>query len=133
MKFDTTIFCDDVRKEDGGKPFLIGVYLQTILIPEFPAILPLTVWIQFHVSKNGKTEFEFRFLKDRKVTASGGGKANTKDFRKQITLTIHGIPLDFDKPCILSFQMREKGRKWSTLKKIPVGLHEAVANAVSSK
>jgi len=38
--------CDDIRREDNGKLLLIGVYGQSIAVPQFPATLPSLVFFQ---------------------------------------------------------------------------------------
>lgn len=35
-----SMFCDDIRQEDNGKQFLIGLYSSEMLITSFPTILP---------------------------------------------------------------------------------------------
>lgn len=35
-----TIFCDDIRHEQGGKISLIGVYGAKLMVGKFPAVLP---------------------------------------------------------------------------------------------
>jgi len=42
--FLSTIYCDDVRQEVGGKLSLIGVYNGVMYIPQFPVTLP-KLWI----------------------------------------------------------------------------------------
>lgn len=36
----SAIFCDEIRREDNGKLILLGVYLDDLLVPKFPALLP---------------------------------------------------------------------------------------------
>ncbi len=43
-RFLSTIFCDDVRQEVGGKLSLIGVYNGVMYVPQFPVTLP-KLWI----------------------------------------------------------------------------------------
>lgn len=42
--FLSTIYCDDIRQEIGGKLSLIGVYNGVMYVPRFPATLP-KLWI----------------------------------------------------------------------------------------
>jgi len=42
--FLTTIFCDDIRQEVGGKLSLMGVYNTVMYVQQFPATLP-KLWI----------------------------------------------------------------------------------------
>ena len=36
----TTLLCDDVREETGGKFSLMGIYTKDMIFPQFPALLP---------------------------------------------------------------------------------------------
>jgi hypothetical protein len=42
--FLSTIYCDDIRQEIGGKLSLMGVYNAVMYVPQFPATLP-KLWI----------------------------------------------------------------------------------------
>ena len=124
MKIENVIHCDSVRIERTGKPILVGVYLDDIQVLDFPVTFGLETWLQFYVDADGKTTIEFRFLKDRKPFIRGGTNFNVEDFRKSISMVIPAVLIEMDGPGTLSFQMREKGKKWRTLKKYPVRLKE---------
>jgi hypothetical protein len=38
--YGSTVFCDDLRQEDNGKIFLIGVYNQLMYVPQMPFVAP---------------------------------------------------------------------------------------------
>lgn len=39
--YGTTIFCDDIREEVGGKKTYVGIYLQDMIVhSEFPVVIP---------------------------------------------------------------------------------------------
>ncbi|MEX0899795.1 MAG: hypothetical protein WD081_03795 [Gammaproteobacteria bacterium] len=38
--FGVTLFCDDIRHEVGGKVAMSGIYGESMLLPQFPAVLP---------------------------------------------------------------------------------------------
>ena len=40
----STVFCDEIRREDNGKPILIGVYTDDLVPGTLPALFPLSVW-----------------------------------------------------------------------------------------
>jgi hypothetical protein len=42
--FLSTIYCDDIRQEVGGKLSLMGVYNAVMYVPQFPVTLP-KLWI----------------------------------------------------------------------------------------
>lgn len=39
-RFFTTIFCDDMRFEMGGKRSLMGIYSAQLIVPSIPVVLP---------------------------------------------------------------------------------------------
>ena len=43
---ESVLLCDDIRREDNGKAILIGVYSGDIVVPQFPAVLRLSLWLQ---------------------------------------------------------------------------------------
>jgi hypothetical protein len=44
-QYFTTIFCDDVRREEGGKLSLMGIYTGALAVPSFPSVLPRLCFI----------------------------------------------------------------------------------------
>lgn len=56
----TALVCDDIRREDNGKQILIGVYNDKILVPQFPAPLALSFWIQGMPSGAGTAQLSLR-------------------------------------------------------------------------
>ena len=57
------IVCDEVRREDNGKRIIIGVYTNTILVPEFPFVLPSLTFFSFaRASESGDFPFEASLL-----------------------------------------------------------------------
>jgi hypothetical protein len=45
LKLVCGIVCDDIRREDNGKEIIIGVYSGSIVVPQFPATLLLSLWV----------------------------------------------------------------------------------------
>jgi hypothetical protein len=54
-----TIICDDVRREDNGKLIILGMYMGTITVPSFPAVLP-TLTILSLVESDRPGQWSFR-------------------------------------------------------------------------
>lgn len=54
-----SIVCDDIRREDNGKFFLIGVYPEVIMLNTFPAQIVLGLWLQCRVQIFSKITLEF--------------------------------------------------------------------------
>lgn len=72
IKFDA-IFCDDIRREDNGKIFMIGVYPTNITLA-LPATLPLAVWVRFTGAKEGKNKIAFRIELPGETGIEGNGE-----------------------------------------------------------
>ena len=122
MKVQNIILCDEVRKEDNGKNFIIGVYPHNILIEDFPATIVLTLWIQFHAEENGPLSVEFRAIdKNKNTLTRGEGTLDIKDCKIISTITVPHMPINLtEKTEILVFQMRQKTKRWKTIKEMPV-------------
>lgn len=60
IKITAVVVCDDIRKEVTGKDILIGVYAGDIIVPEFPAVITATFWIEMTPGKLGKSRLRFR-------------------------------------------------------------------------
>lgn len=69
--FLSTIYCDDVRQEVGGKLSLIGVYKDVMFVQQFPVTLPkLWVVATFVVSKEEPPKsLKFRVFKNNEPLA----------------------------------------------------------------
>jgi hypothetical protein len=55
-----TLMCDDVRREDNGKLLLIGVYQDTILVPQFPTMMGLTFFASLESDRPGTWSMRMR-------------------------------------------------------------------------
>ncbi len=120
MKIHNAIICDQVRKEDTGKHILLGVYPIDALVPDFPTKIVLVLWLQFYVDRNGEFALEFRIQKDKKNISSTKATMNVKDHLPPVTIALPLAPIEIDGECTLSFQIREKNKRWQTVKELPV-------------
>ncbi len=66
-----TIFCDDVRNEVGGKLSYMGVYSGTLLVTEFPIVLPKLCVALTAITSAAEPfkKMTFRLLKDTETLA----------------------------------------------------------------
>jgi hypothetical protein len=56
------VVCEDVRREDNGKEFLIGVYSGPIFTNAMPCTLVLTHWISLEASAPGACKLECKII-----------------------------------------------------------------------
>lgn len=124
MRTENAAICDDIRTENTGKLILVGVYQENILVTKFPTQFRLAAWAEIRVDRNGDIPIEFRILRNRKPLVHGGGILNVRDFTQRVAFTTPPMPIELDSECALSFQLRETGQKWHTLKKLAVKLRE---------
>jgi len=65
------ILCDEIRREDNGKLFVLGMYLGAILVPRLPFRMPILTffckWKTFGLSPTG----EFRLTNPSKEILGG--------------------------------------------------------------
>lgn len=80
----SVVFCDDVRREITGKDILIGVYSGDIRLPTVPALLGVSLWIQFRTIGNGVVSARVRVTDpagntagETKIEIPVGGAAGT--------------------------------------------------------
>ncbi len=120
MKVRSTTICDQVRTEQGGKNIIIGVYKYDIVVPSFPCGLPLTLWLQLDANKNGAYDVEFRATKDRHLIAQVTGTIEIKDHTRTLETPLPPMVLQLAAPGTVVFQFREKGKRWSTMRKVEI-------------
>ena len=120
MRIHNAIICDQVRKEDNGKHLLLGVYPTDILFPDFPTKSNLVLWMQLYVDRKGEFGVEFRIQKDKKSISHTNATMSVKDHLQPVTIALALPPIEIDGECTLSFQIREKNKRWKTVKELPV-------------
>jgi hypothetical protein len=119
-RYLSTIFCDDVRWEIGGKLSYIGVYSGVLLAPEFPVTLP-RLCLAMSAGTPASRPFQklsFKVLQGEKRLAEGlleaeqiaylanAADAIPKEDARNIPLVSHSIltfsPFHLDSPCLLT-------------------------------
>ncbi len=114
----TTIFCDDVRKEEGNKLSYMGVYKGLLAVPTLPTVLPgLCFALELRVTRDmiPLAELRFRICKDDEVlsesvvpaealaaTRSAAEAADIGDDRfSQFGTIFQMVPVPLEGPCFL--------------------------------
>jgi hypothetical protein len=115
FEFAATIVCDDVRKEVTNKEILIGVYSGDIVVPSFPAWLPIAFWIEANAKEVGHQEVDFRLtVLDNKppMLIKAGVRVNKLG---PLSITISGIQILLEKEGVILLEVKE-GENWKALK-----------------
>jgi hypothetical protein len=74
-----SILCDEVRREDNGKAIFIGVYFNTITVPQIPLTMPsLTLFMLLDASRAGISNFRttLSHMETGRVILQAGGIIN---------------------------------------------------------
>ena len=122
MRIESAIVCDDARKEEGGKHFLIGIYPHNILVSDFPVSVQLRLWVQFISDKKGLLELGVRVISENKdLIFSGLATVRILDHKIPATVAFPPMPIGLEKKDVISFQIREHKKRWKTAKSLIVG------------
>lgn len=121
MKIASVVLCEDIRIEDTGKHLLIGVYLNDIVVSQFDAPIVLRLWVQFYPDKDGDLSLELR-MKGTAIDESPlfRGVINIADKDGLSTLRLPQMPIFLKRAGEIEFQIREKGKRWKTAKRMSV-------------
>lgn len=109
-----TVFCDDIRREDNGKAFLIGVYTDDLVPSMLPARFPLSIWIKATGFDKGKHPFAIN------ITFPGA----EKEFRMSTEIDVidnsgslsqiwTGIPAEVHKSGFINVELEVNGKVFS--------------------
>ena len=114
------IVCDQVRREDSGKFFMIGVYGHNISVSSFPArfilTLVISLWAKSPVTDHPlevQTEFEGETIH------SGRGVISVKDAGADL-IVLPGIGVQVARPGELAFKAKLGAGRWKTITTIPI-------------
>jgi hypothetical protein len=120
LEIKSVVVCDDVRREENGKDILIGVYSSGILVPQLPATLSLSFWIQFRARDAGEIAADFRLMggEDVKFAEVHGRLQMAKPGIGSLALGPIPVALQVLRP--LTLQFKQGDRDWTTIEEIPV-------------
>tara|TARA_R110001606_G_scaffold188662_1_gene336516 strand:- start:852 stop:1319 length:468 start_codon:yes stop_codon:yes gene_type:complete len=116
------VVCDDVRVEDNGKIILIGVYAGDIVVPQFPADIPLRVYFSVRIEGAGtgilETEIITQPIGEDEFTTKIQGKVQFDSTEMKMHET--GIPTPpleckVERSSFLFVRWRSDGDDWQQL------------------
>lgn len=122
------IICDDVRQEHNGKSILIGVHAGDIIVPNFPAIFPLALWLEARIENgNGPVSFEFRFrnLDTGPIAGYSDRTILPPSIIESATFPLPQMSIFMQEKGILIAEMKFGDNDWLELERIAVKAREA--------
>ena len=120
IDISSVVLCDDVRQETNGKLILIGVYIHSVLVADFPAKLILTMWVEIKPNETGKFPAKFRVIKDDESVLLRGETKITIDNLDPTTALFPRLPLEFQRDGVYFFQWKFGDDEWQTVKEFIV-------------
>lgn len=121
LQVDSVLFCDDVRREkDTNKHILIGVFSGDMITPELPAFIPLSFYIDGHITRSVEVPLHIR------LSGPGEGDAKMKLIVRSdepsgaIAISGPGGFLRIESEGSVKLSLSSDGEKWRTVKKIRV-------------
>ena len=123
------LLCEDARKDKLEKDILIGVFSGNISVSEFPANIPLAVWLNLAVSGAGKDAINVRLTcPGRNNTISGRFELEKKEAaRELISVSTPTALVNLKKPGKLRFQIQQASGRWKTVLSKDVSLRSEKA------
>lgn len=113
------VVCEDIRREDNGKLFLIGVYGKDIRARAMPATLVLSLYANVAADETFSGEIEFRCLVNGEI--SSGSKGNLVITETGDSAIIFpAVPVVVPTASLLEFQLLMPNQGWITITTIPV-------------
>ena len=116
----SAVLCDEIRQEHNGKYILIGVYIHTVLVEDFPTNLILSVWGEIKPRELGVLNGQIRVIKDDESVLLRGKTQITVVNLEPTSARYTGLPLEFQGAGNYFFQWKWGDNEWETVKEFAV-------------
>jgi hypothetical protein len=109
-RYLTAVFCDDIRREEGNKLSLMGIYNGILQVPQFPVTVPkFSVLMSLYCSGPAPPPQSLQFtlfMDDLQLgQVQADMSANSSDIPEDKRIIVSGViqlfPLQFVSPCLL--------------------------------
>jgi len=121
FKVAAVVLCDDIRLEQNNKHILIGVYNGTILVQNFPAVFPVSWWMQVFSIETGSFELDIQLVKDPADTLFRAGIKYEIQTNDWASISLPRVPLQIHGPGKLQLQMKKKAESdWITVQELEI-------------
>jgi hypothetical protein len=122
---NSALFCDEVRREQNGKLFIIGMYGNRIFSAKFPATLRFWAALNVHFSAAGPQALKIRL---------NAGKSVLQEISIEVDVAWPGsdwlpVPFEaavFEGPSEMSLSYEAKNGKWKKFYSMPIENFPAV-------
>lgn len=113
------ILCDEVRREDNGKQFVIGVYGSEVFVSAFPLAIQFCLLIRLSFSGAGKHSIKLKIETGGEGKQELGAEMETIKASKE-WLAVPLQPMIFDSASTILVFCESPNRKWKKLLSVPI-------------
>lgn len=99
------VFCDDIRFEANGKALVVGGYTDGMVLPTFPVIITVSIWIRIRGLAPGDHSISIRLSLDGNDLPTLDLPAQISDSVTMAAAAISGIPLSIAAPGKLTVEL----------------------------
>jgi hypothetical protein len=111
VKNSHTLVCDEVRQENTGKFFVIGLYTGPIMVPQIPIPLALTFLHFLEVDRLGRFTVKFRVEHLESGRRLVEGQGNIQVVSPGLVLGPFRVPLQIDSEGAYNFILEVEGER----------------------
>jgi len=111
------LLCDAVRQESMGKITLVGVLSGDILVPGFPALIQMGLYLEAYTQSDGVKDLAVEVMVADETVLHIAGRVAVVTARDPIILAPASFALSFDGPADLAVDLVAEGRRQRVLTK----------------
>lgn len=120
LTIKAALMCDEVRREDNGKGFFIGVYQGDVTVKEFPAALRLTWVLLAQPRRSTEREMEFKLTYDentedpKTILAKLEIQSGPLEGMEEVQIILPDVVLTFNGPTTLTLSLKDD-EQWNPI------------------
>lgn len=115
------VLCDEARKEDNGKHFLIGVYGPDILVPAMPTTVGIAMVLAIDTDEPWSGKVAIKVEQDNDQRFSAGGSIGLLQSGEYL-IPFPQFPLEIKNDKDLTFSVRIEDADWKRVRSLRIGL-----------
>lgn len=121
MKVHNLTVCEEVRQEMNGKFILLGVYTNSILVNQFPAQFPLSVWTLLEAEETGSAAISLRLrMEEAALTLlEVKGSLEVQELENWTPFAFGGV-VNVSNPGKLHVELKVDDAPWETLRVVNI-------------
>jgi hypothetical protein len=107
--FGNVVLCERVFQGENNKHILCNTYSGDIVVQEFPARFPLSVYLEIKSSKIGDEEIKVEYLVDNKTVIEGVATAKSEKLGQIVVMIVPMFMAAFEKDGAIKVRVTQEG------------------------